>query len=106
MVNKTHLKVLLTKDFLTLWRNKGFLLAFIFLPIGFMIAFASIQGLVDNGSDPGDQLLGMYFFWATNWFISTEQTYGFSIPPPFMQQAPITVDAETKNVTGLVVSTL
>lgn len=54
MVNKTHLKVLLTKDFLTLWRNKGFLLAFIFLPIGLMIAFASIQGLVDNGSDPGD----------------------------------------------------
>ena len=49
MPNITHLKVLLKKDFLTLWRNRGFLLAFIFLPIGLMIAFAAIQGLVDNG---------------------------------------------------------
>jgi hypothetical protein len=53
MVNMTHLKVLLKKDFLTLWRNKGFLLAFIFLPIGLMVAFAEIQSLVDNGTNDG-----------------------------------------------------
>jgi hypothetical protein len=54
MVNTTHLKVLLKKDFLTLWRNKGFLMAFAILPIGLMIAFAYIQSLVDNGLYTGN----------------------------------------------------
>ena len=42
MINRTHLKVLLKKDFLTLWRNKGFLIAFIVLPIILMNAFIQI----------------------------------------------------------------
>ena len=42
MINTTHLKVLLKKDFLSLWRNKGFLVAFIILPIGLMSAFIAI----------------------------------------------------------------
>jgi hypothetical protein len=49
MINFTHLKVLLQKDFITLWRSKGFMCAFIILPIGIMAAFIAIQGLVDNG---------------------------------------------------------
>ena len=39
MINITHLKVLLKKDFITLWRNKGFLLGFVFLPVVLMNAF-------------------------------------------------------------------
>ena len=49
MINLTHLKVLLQKDFITLWRSKGFMIAFVLLPIGIMAAFISIQSLVDNG---------------------------------------------------------
>lgn len=49
MANLTHLKVLLLKDLLTLRRNIGFIIAFIVLPIGLMVAFIEIQGLVDNG---------------------------------------------------------
>jgi ABC-type Na+ efflux pump permease subunit len=50
MVNATHLGVLLKKDLLTLKRNVGFIIAFIVLPLGLMIAFIEIQGLVDNGT--------------------------------------------------------
>jgi len=48
-INTTHLKVLLKKDFITLWRNKGFLFGFIFLPVVLMNAFIQIQKLVDKG---------------------------------------------------------
>jgi len=65
MVNTTHLKVLLKKDFLTLWRNKGFLMAFAILPIGLMIAFAYIQSLVDNGLYTGN-LVDEYFRYVSN----------------------------------------
>ena len=39
----TFLKVLLKKDFLTLWRNKGFLLAFIVMPLLLMTTFVDLQ---------------------------------------------------------------
>lgn len=67
----THLKVLLTKDFLTLWRNKGFLAAFILLPVGLLIAFASIQGLVDNGENDGTNVLEENFFYTSNFFVDS-----------------------------------
>jgi ABC-type Na+ efflux pump permease subunit len=47
MVNATHLKVLLKKDYLTLIRNKGFLIAFVFVPVALMGAFIGIQTLVN-----------------------------------------------------------
>lgn len=49
MINFTHLKVLLKKDFITLWRSKGFLIAFIVLPIILMESFTFIKNLVDKG---------------------------------------------------------
>jgi hypothetical protein len=90
MVNTTHLKVLLKKDFLTLWRNKGFLFAFLVLPFGLMIAFAYIQSLVDNGSKSGS-LINDYFR-----YVSTDyDNYGgFKLNKAFMDVPPIAVDAD------------
>lgn len=87
MVNTTHLKVLLKKDFLTLWRNKGFLLAFAILPIGLMIAFAYIQSLVDNGLYTGN-LVDEYFRYVSN---------QYEVKPPginkrFMDVPPAVLD--------------
>jgi hypothetical protein len=42
MPNLTHLKVLLSKDYLTLKRNIGFVITFVFLPLSLMIAFIEI----------------------------------------------------------------
>lgn len=69
MVNTTHLKVLLKKDFLTLWRNKGFLFAFAILPIGLMIAFAYIQSLVDDGPESGS-LIAANFRYTSSDYVS------------------------------------
>ena len=63
-INFTHLGVLLKKDFLTLWRSYGFLIAFIVLPIGLMGAFIGIQGLVDNGITSGS-LIYDHFYWTS-----------------------------------------
>ena len=62
MINTTHLKVLLKKDFLSLWRNKGFLVAFIILPIGLMSAFIGIQSLVDQGPKSGNMIYDHFRF--------------------------------------------
>ena len=53
MVNATHLKVLLAKDFITLWRNRGFLIAFVVLPLGLMGLFIWLQTLVSDGTKSG-----------------------------------------------------
>ncbi len=39
MPNLTHLKVLLAKDYLTLYRNKGFIIGFILVPMFVMIFY-------------------------------------------------------------------
>jgi hypothetical protein len=60
MINLTHLKVLLIKDFITLWRSKGFLIAFILLPVVLMESFTFIKNLVDKGEQSG-HLINDYF---------------------------------------------
>lgn len=72
MVNTTHLKVLIKKDFLTLWRNKGFLFAFAILPIGLMIAFAYIQSLVDNGEKSGTLIYDYFRYVSTDYMVVNE----------------------------------
>ena len=84
MINKTHLKVLLTKDFLTLRRNVGFILAFIALPIGLMSAFIAIQSLVYNGEKEGS-LIADNFKYTTTVFT---EFGGQTIPQPFMDVPP------------------
>lgn len=89
MVNTTHLKVLLTKDYLTLRRNVGFIIAFLLLPIALMVAFISIQQLVDKGEKSGS-LVDENFFYTSTHFIhneTTKQTYNF----PFMDIPPIDI---------------
>jgi hypothetical protein len=64
MVNKTHLKVLLKKDLITLWRSIGFLIAFIIMPIGLMELFVYLKNLIDNGEKSGS-LIFDYFRYST-----------------------------------------
>jgi hypothetical protein len=45
--------VLLLKDLITLWRNKAFIAAFVIMPVGLMLAFSGIQGLIDKGTKEG-----------------------------------------------------
>ena len=53
MINLTHLKVLLKKDFLTLWRSKAFLAGFILLPIVITYVFIFVKSLFDRGIKEG-----------------------------------------------------
>lgn len=53
MINWTHLKVLLKKDFISLWRSKGFLIGFILIPFVLMYSFYALKGIVDNGPKSG-----------------------------------------------------
>ena len=64
MVNKTHLKVLLKKDLITLWRSIGFFIAFIIMPIGLMELFVYLKNLIDNGEKSGS-LIFDYFRYST-----------------------------------------
>ena len=68
MINKTHLKVLLKKDFLTLRRNVGFIVAFVLLPIALSGAFIGIQSAVDNGTNDGDNMLSDHFRYTSTMF--------------------------------------
>ena len=51
--NYTHVKVLLKKDFFTLWRNKTYIFAFLIVPIAMMSGFFGLQNLIDKGHAEG-----------------------------------------------------
>jgi len=53
MVKTQHLKVLLMKDWLTLKRNKGFIVSFIVVPIAFCGLFCWLQSLALDGTRVG-----------------------------------------------------
>ena len=53
MVNLRHLKVLVKKDFITLWRSKGFLIGFVLLPIVLMESFTFLKNNADKGEQSG-----------------------------------------------------
>jgi membrane protein CcdC involved in cytochrome C biogenesis len=65
MVNKTHLKVLIKKDLITLWRSKGFLIAFLILPIVLICLFIWIKSLVDNGEKSGSLIYDYFRYTST-----------------------------------------
>jgi ABC-type Na+ efflux pump permease subunit len=65
MVNKTHLKVLIKKDLITLWRSKGFLISFIILPIVLIGLFNWIKSLVDNGEKSGSLIYDNFRYSST-----------------------------------------
>ena len=65
MINKTHLKVLLKKDFLTLYRNKGYLCGFILVPVFFMAIFISVKSLFDKGETEGPLIYDHFKFTST-----------------------------------------
>jgi hypothetical protein len=52
-INTTHLKVLLKKDFLTLWRNKAYIAAFVLLPVVLMYVFSLLIGLIEEENTMG-----------------------------------------------------
>ena len=100
MPNKTHLKVLLTKDFLTLRRNVGFIVAFIFLPVGLMSAFIAIQGLVDNGTKEGELISENFKYTSTAMTNYNALMPGLGwMPSPFMNVPPINIPGSGSNLT-------
>ena len=64
----TYMNVLLKKDFLTLWRNKGFLVSFIVTPIILMYVFIMIQNQMMNVNIKlkSGSLVDEYFRYTTN----------------------------------------
>jgi ABC-type Na+ efflux pump permease subunit len=52
MVNLTHFRVLLKKNFQTLRRKWGFAVIFVVLPLVMMGIFTGIQSAVSNGERP------------------------------------------------------
>ena len=89
-----NLKVLLKKDFLTLWRNKGFIVTFCVLPIALMSAFTAIQNLVNKGEKSGS-LIKEYFRYTSNFPIA-----------PYMDVPPLDLSKNKTYSTTLFVQTL
>ena len=46
---------------ITLWRNKAFIAAFVIMPVGLMLAFSGIQGLIDKGTKEGPLIYENFF---------------------------------------------
>ena len=89
-INTTHLKVLLKKDFLTLWRNKAYIAAFILLPIALMSAFKAIVGLIEEDkTQGGGSMLEENFKYASNVPLSMG---GFNTLMPFGDIPPVKED--------------
>jgi hypothetical protein len=65
MINNTHLRVLLRKDFITLWRSKVFCIMFLLVPIILMIAFSAIKNLVVNGDISGPLIYNNFKYTST-----------------------------------------
>jgi ABC-type Na+ efflux pump permease subunit len=65
MINLTHLKVLLKKDFITLWRSKYFLLGFIIIPILLMFSFIYIMSLFNKGVKEGSLIYDNFRYTTT-----------------------------------------
>ena len=76
MINNTHLRVLLRKDFITLWRSKVFCIMFFLVPIILMIAFSAIKNLVVNGDISGPLIYNNFKYTSTNpWLPPTPIPY-------------------------------
>lgn len=88
MINTTHLRVLLAKDFLTLRRNQGYILAFLLLPLGLMSAFIGIQRLVDKGAREGSLMQEDFFYTSTLFFNMNASV----VNAPFMDVLPYNKD--------------
>ena len=84
MPKATHLKVLLSKDFLTLKRNIGFVICFVFLPLALMTAFIEIQGLVNNGEVEGSQIAANFRFTNSQYLdfpLGRFSSFFMNVPP-------------------------
>jgi len=64
--------VLLLKDLITLWRNKAFIAAFVIMPVGLMLAFSGIQGLIDKGTKEGPLIFEEFHYLSTP-YVSVEK---------------------------------
>lgn len=69
MINKTHLNVLLLKDFLTLRRNTGFIAGFFITPLFLMSAFIGIQTLVNKGKFEGSLMEENFYYTSTQFML-------------------------------------
>lgn len=77
MINFTHLKVLIKKDFITLWRSKGFLISFILMPVILMESFTFIKNLVDDGDKDGHLIYDYFRYTSTLQFPYNQRFYDY-----------------------------
>ena len=90
MINFIHLKVLLKKDFLTLWRSKGFIVGFIALPIILLYAFIYVQSLFDKGTKEGPLIFNNFKYTTTKNVKSPKMFPTFFDYMPFAQYPDMT----------------
>lgn len=64
-INRTHLKVLLKKDFLTLVRNRGYVIGFVLVPVAFMAIFIGVKSLFDKGETEGPLIFDHFKYTST-----------------------------------------
>jgi len=64
-INRTHLKVLLKKDFLTLVRNRGYVIGFVLVPVAFMAIFIAVKSLFDKGETEGPLIFDHFKYTST-----------------------------------------
>jgi ABC-type Na+ efflux pump permease subunit len=65
MINLSHLKVLLKKDFLTLWRSKFFILGFFLIPVLLMYSFIYIMNQFNKGVKEGSLIYNNFKYTTT-----------------------------------------
>jgi len=82
MINFTHLKVLLKKDLISLWRSKVFLIGLILFPLVLIYSFYYLKGIVDNGPKSG-ALINDYFRYASNRPYLSKNVLGYFFDEPF-----------------------
>ncbi len=85
MINNTHLRVLLRKDFITLWRSKVFCCMFILVPIILMLAFTAIRNLLVNGSISGSLIYDNFKYTSTKPWLAPAPPYAPFAPQNFFE---------------------
>ena len=86
MINNTHLKVLLRKDFITLWRSKVFCLMFLLVPIILMLVITALRNLLVNGSISGSMIYDNFKYTSTKpWLPPTPIPYAPFAPQDFFE---------------------
>jgi len=76
----SDISALIKKDFLTIWRNKMFLISLIILPILIMSIFILMEGMLDLGIISGDLIDAYFRFTSTLQYPYSLKYYDYKLP--------------------------